>query len=155
MNIEYRRLLPSESHIYRNIRLECLKDFPEAFGTKYENAILQEKTGFQLSIENSHEQKFVIGAFDDKTIIGICAFERDNMLGNIYQMYVKPKYTGQKIGYELLQKTIEEIHKLDNDIKIYLEVKINNIRAKKLYEKIGFEIIECIDDEYKMKYNNL
>jgi ribosomal protein S18 acetylase RimI-like enzyme len=77
------------------------------------------------------------------------------MLGNIYQMYVKPKYSGQKIGYQLLLKTIEEIHKLDNDIEIYLEVKINNIRAKKLYEKIGFKMIECIDDEYKMKYNNL
>jgi ribosomal protein S18 acetylase RimI-like enzyme len=155
MDIEYRRLLPTESLIYRYIRLECLKDFPEAFGTKYENAILQEKTGFQLSIENSDELKFVVGAFDDKIIIGICAFERNNMLGNIYQMYVKPKYSGQKIGYQLLLKTIEEIHKLDNDIEIYLEVKINNIRAKKLYEKIGFKMIECIDDEYKMKYNNL
>ena len=85
MDIEYRRLLPTESLIYRYIRLECLKDFPEAFGTKYENAILQEKTGFQLSIENSDELKFVVGAFDDKIIIGICAFERNNMLGNIVQ----------------------------------------------------------------------
>lgn len=78
MDIEYRRLLPLESLIYRNIRLECLRDFPDAFCSRYEDALLQEKTGFQLSIENSDEQKFVVGAFDDKIIIGICAFERNN-----------------------------------------------------------------------------
>lgn len=39
MLIEYRSLLPDESKEYRRIRLESLKEFPEAFSATYQETL--------------------------------------------------------------------------------------------------------------------
>lgn len=142
MNIQYRKLLPEESKIYRNVRLESLQQFPESFGVTYQEALKHEKLRMELDIENQTRERFVIGAFKDRRLIGICTFIKDdNEIGHIYQMYVAQSFQGNKIGAGLIDKTIKEASRQFENIDIYLEVKRNNLNARHLYKKIGFSEI--------------
>lgn len=148
MNIQYRKLLPEESVVYRAIRLESLKKFPESFCADYEEALKTEKFRIEYDIENQLAERFVLGAFNEDQLIGICTFVKDeNDRGNIYQMYVKEEYQGRNIGLHLIQKVIEEVCSHFKSIEIYLEVKHNNAKAFNLYKKIGF--VEISDAQQK------
>ncbi|WP_407481086.1 GNAT family N-acetyltransferase [Elizabethkingia meningoseptica] len=140
MPLEYRKLKPYESRIYREIRLESLKKFPEAFEADYQDALRTEKLRFEIDIENQETDRFIIGAFYGNELIGICGFVKDEGgRGNIFQMYVKEEYQGRNIGMELLRAVIN-----DADTKeIILEVKPDNLSAFHLYQKAGFKETEC------------
>ncbi|AZA85188.1 N-acetyltransferase [Chryseobacterium lactis] len=140
MNIEYRKLLPEESKMYRKIRLESLEKFPEAFGANYQDALKIEKFRIEEDIENELPERFVFGAFSDGDLIGICTFVKDeNQRGNLYQMYVKKDFQGKNIGYELIRRIINEIRGHFNDLEIFLEVAPHNEKAYSLYRKTGFK----------------
>lgn len=159
MNIQYRKLLSEESKLYRNIRLESLQKFPESFGVSYEEAAKNEKLRIEFDIENQTKERFVVGAFYEDQLIGICTFIKDkNDKGNIYQMYVQSAFQGNNIGAFLIEKTIEEAYKNFGVIDIFLEVKVTNLKAYHLYKKIGFvEINENSESENNstilMKYS--
>ncbi|RXM41268.1 N-acetyltransferase [Chryseobacterium sp. CH21] len=143
MNISYRKLLPEESKIYRAIRLESLEEFPESFGANYQEALKIEKFRMENDIEQQTAERFVLGAFADKEIIGICTFIKDeNNTGNIYQMYVKKEFQGKNIGMGLIKAIIDEAFQKFNDIEIHLEVAHGNDKAYKLYEKVGFREVK-------------
>lgn len=85
MNISCRILLPHESKNYRMIRLESLEKFPEAFGASYQESLRIEKFRLETDIENPTYDRFVMGAFADTNLVGICSFVKDeNTHGNIY-----------------------------------------------------------------------
>ncbi|MFZ4929930.1 GNAT family N-acetyltransferase [Chryseobacterium sp. Mn2064] len=146
MNIEYRNLLPKESEEYRRIRLESLKEFPEAFSANYQESLGIEKLTLEYDIENQTFNKFVQGVFADNELIGICAFVKssDN-IGNIYQMYVQKKFQGKNIGLNLVQETVKEALRRYSNLEIFLEVSLDNIQAKHFYKKAGFQEVEPID----------
>ncbi|WP_326984656.1 GNAT family N-acetyltransferase [Chryseobacterium sp. MYb264] len=159
MNIQYRKLIPEESKRYRNIRLESLQKFPESFGVSYEEAVKDEKLRIESDIENQTKERFVVGAFHEDQLIGICTFVKDeNCNGNIYEMYVQSEFQGNNIGTFLIERTIEESNKNFGVIDIFLEVKVTNEKAYYLYKKIGFvEINENLESENNaiilMKYS--
>jgi len=154
--MNYRKLQPRESSKYRAIRLESLKAFPNAFGTKYDEAIQIEKFRFEYDIEHQEQERFVIGAFDQENLIGICAFVMsENSVGDIYQMYVKKEYQNSGIGFQLIQKTIYEAQQLSPNLTIRLEVTKGNHNACNLYQKAGFIEVknsENGEDDIKMIY---
>ncbi|MDC8100663.1 GNAT family N-acetyltransferase [Chryseobacterium rhizosphaerae] len=156
MTIEYRKLHPAESKIYRLLRLESLEKFPESFGATYEEAQNTEKLRMEFDIENQTPERFVWGAFADAQLIGICVFVKDTgSSGNIYQMYVKEGFQGKNIGYELVEAVIHEARRLFHPIDIFLDVIPTNERAYYLYKKIGFKEVEKeTDSNIVMKYHH-
>lgn len=143
MNIGYRTLLANESKIYRTIRLESLKKFPESFGARYEEALEIEKFRMENDIENQLLERFVIGAFSDHELVGICAFvKEEEHTGHIYQMYIKEDFQGKNIGFGLIQEVVREANTRFNSIAIVLEVTHNNTKAYQLYKKFGFEEVK-------------
>ncbi|WP_300675125.1 GNAT family N-acetyltransferase [Soonwooa sp.] len=156
MSIIYRVLLPNESKIYREIRLESLKTFPDSFEVKYEDSAKQKKLAFEIEIENQSIDRFVCGAFDDEKLIGICTFAKDkNGNGNIIQMFVKPEYQGQNIGKYLLEFILKEAKNRFPKTSIFLEVAKDNLSAFRLYKKAGFKIEKESEDDriVLMKYS--
>ncbi|SHM54282.1 Acetyltransferase (GNAT) domain-containing protein [Chryseobacterium carnipullorum] len=140
MNIDYRLLMSHESRKYRIIRLESLKKFPESFGANYQEALKIEKFRLESDIEDQNHDRFVLGAFADEELVGICAFVMDeNGKGNIYQMYIRENFQGKNIGFRIIQAVIEEGKKRFNGIDIFLEVTDKNEKAYHLYRKIGFK----------------
>ncbi|WP_249413582.1 GNAT family N-acetyltransferase [Chryseobacterium indologenes] len=154
ININYRKLLPEESKIYRAIRLESLEKFPEAFGANYQEALSIKKFRIESDIEEETPERFVYGAFAQNEIVGICTFvKNENNTGSIYQMYVKKEFQGKNIGQGLIEAVIAEACQNFNGIEIILEVTPGNDKAYNLYRKIGFEeVTSTSSEEIRMKY---
>lgn len=144
MSIIIRKLQPHESAIYREVRLACLKNVPQYFGSTYEEEILNPKFMFETFIENDSPDHVMFGAFDDKRLIGITGFnlmarQRAMHRGEVVQVYVDSNYRGQNIGEKLIRRALEYAFALDGIEQVQLSVIAGNQIAIKLYEKIGFK----------------
>ena len=144
MSIVIRNLQPDESAIYREVRLACLKNAPDFFGSTYEEEILNPQFMFETYIETSSSDHVMFGAFDGQRLIGITGFnrmarERAMHRGEIVQVYVDPGYRGQNIGEKLLRQALAYAFQLEGVEQVQLSVIANNQRAIALYEKIGFK----------------
>src|SRR4026208_759368 len=111
MSIIIRKLQPHESAIYREMRLACLKHAPEYFGSTYEEEVLNPKFMFETFIENSSPDHVMIGAFDEKQLIGIPGFnrmarQRAMHRSELVQVYVDSSYRGQNIGEKLIRSVL-------------------------------------------------
>ena len=89
---------------------------------------------------------------DDDERIGIYMAYMDGDAWFISSIALLPEYQNRGIGSALIQ------HDIDTHEKIQLYVDIYNDKAKKLYEKLGFRVIEHDDDHWIMeldKTNNI
>lgn len=144
MKIEFRKLRPKESNSYRELRLECLKFYPENFGSNYHDENGKEKLFFQRHIENFSADNFVMGGFDAEKLIAICGFQRydtekTNHRGRIIQVYVSQEYQRKNIGSDILKATLSEAFKRNGVKQIELGVVTTNRGAEEIYKKIGFK----------------
>ena len=147
VKISYRKLQASDAAQYRAIRLESLKAHPENFGSSFEEQNRLPKLMFEKALEQPVDHRFVIGAFDQEELIGICGFVpfalEDNLdlhhAGTIIQMYVRSTYSGRGIGLGLARAALREAFKLADIEQIVLTVKEGNISARRVYEQAGFQ----------------
>ena len=143
MTIMIRKLEPHESSIYREIRLACLKNAPQFFGSTYEEEALSPKLFLETCIENESADHVMFGAFDRERLIGITGFhrmarQRDRHRGELVQVYVEQGYRGQNVGERLIRHVLEHAFTLDGVEQVQLSVIAGNQTAIKLYEKLGF-----------------
>ncbi len=78
----------------------------------------------------------------DEKVVGLCEIKRKNNNSNLAHIgsvaiAIRKKYRGIGIGTAIIKDVLKK-SKGVFDV-IYLEVFSNNIKAKKLYEKIGFK----------------
>jgi ribosomal protein S18 acetylase RimI-like enzyme len=144
MDIIIRKLRPHESAIYRELRLACLKNVPQYFGSTYEEEVLNPKFFFETYIENASPDHVMFGAFDGERLIGITGFnrmprQRARHRGEIVQVYVDSSYRGQNIGERLLRQALEYAFTLEGIEQVQLSVIASNKTAIRLYEKLGFK----------------
>ncbi len=154
-----RKLKPTESKIYRKIRLESQRENPESFEAKYQEQVQVPKLYFERILKENSPRGIMVGTFLKNELIGICGvtFETNtiNNAGEIIQMYVKEKHRGNKIGLELLTRLQCEVKELQNIKMLVLSVKKNNLPAIKTYNYFGFEINETIPTENNAQYMSL
>ena len=144
MDIIIRKLQPHQSAIYRVVRLACLKNNPEFFGTTYEEEVLNPKFFFETYIETNSQDHVMFGAFDGEQLIGITGFnrmarKRASHRGEVVQVYVEPAYRGQNIGEKLLRQVLDYAFGLEGIEQVQLSVITSNTAAIKLYKKLGFK----------------
>jgi RimJ/RimL family protein N-acetyltransferase len=140
MEIQIRKLLPKESNAYREIRLQCLKNFPNNFTSNYPEEKTKAKLFFQPYIEQSNLDNFVIGAFYNNQLVGISGFKRYERKkidhrGIIIQVYVNPEYQGKNIGYNIIKATLQEAFKIKGIEQIEIDVIASNEKAANIYKK--------------------
>ncbi len=90
--------------------------------------------------EKLFESKIFV--FEDKSIVGYCAFFDHE----IRAIYVKPSRRNEGIGKRMLEFLFSSING-----NSYLFVAKSNIQAKQLYQKHSFKIV----DEFETKYNGV
>lgn len=137
MKMTYRKLGRSDSKVYREIRLESLKAYPESFGSTFEEQRMLPKLMFERALEEPEDDRFVVGAFDGTKLIGICGFlpfatddfSEFEHAGTLIQMYVKHTYQGKKIGLGLVNTLKEGAFKLPYIEQIVLGVRECNMSA--------------------------
>ncbi len=97
-----------------------------------------EKLSFRFpkpeAVFREDEHKYLV-ARDDNRIAGYIGVEKILDEVHIINMAVHPDYRGQGIGKRLMQ------HVLNDEEVFFLEVRVSNESAKKIYEKYGFRVI--------------
>ena len=112
------------------------------------------------TLEKSQKEKTDLGKNEkiEKNVLGYVAFYGTIESIDIFEVAIKKEYQGQGFGEKLLIESIENLIK-DNknagikninfsENKFLLEVNENNVKALKLYKKIGFEEISVRKNYY-------
>lgn len=154
--MEIRLLKTTDAEEYWRIRLEALKQHPEAFSTSYEEAIRRENPIQQVSERFTTEGDFTYGAFENNNLIGVVTLvlEKQQKLkhrANIVAMYVTPNHTRSGVGTALLIEAILKAKSCISIEKVNLTVNASNEKAKKLYKKLGFKVFGIEERALKVK----
>ena len=94
----------------------------------------------------------------EKKILGYVVFYGTIENTDIFEIAIKKEYQGQSFGEKLLKESMEDIVKKNingnfSKNKFILEVNEKNVKALKLYEKIGFERISIRKNYYGKNEN--
>ena len=76
-------------------------------------------------------------------------FSAPTRVGHLISIAVLEEYRGRGIGSTLLQHTIDAMKNVYKVASIYLEVRVSNIGAIKLYEKFGFKKARIVREYYR------
>jgi ribosomal-protein-alanine N-acetyltransferase len=68
--------------------------------------------------------------------------------GIVLRVAVHPDYQGQGIATQLLQEAFEKLKKKDLD-EVELDVDLVKNRAMRLYEKLGFRVVELLSPDFE------
>ncbi len=144
LQMEIRVLVPADAAAYWEIRLEGLRDEPQAFGMSA--AEFQETTvaGMEQRLREMPPLNFYLGAFDNHRLVGIATFVRetrtkDSHKGHIYGVFVTPSHRGRRIGRALIAALIERAKQQHGLEQIMLAVANTQLPAIALYRSFGFE----------------
>ncbi len=76
-------------------------------------------------------------------------FSAPTRVGHLISIAVLEEYRGRGIGSALLQHTIDAMKNVYKVASIYLEVRVSNIGAIRLYEKFGFKKARIVREYYR------
>ena len=150
MKISYKVLTQEHSEQYRALRLQSLKLYPEAFCAVYAEQVQLEKLYFQELMEQNVQEHFMLGAFADQQLVGLCGLvtntQRLANAAEIIQMYINKDYRRLGLGLTLIERVLETVkaRKLTNTV--LLEVLKDNSSAYKAYIKAGFKVDNTLSD---------
>ena len=118
------------------------KDFLEQWAGK--------SLDFPLTESQIDDLKDIYSIFCEKEFIGIIQKiqkERDNI--HIGRFLINPELTGRGLGKRALIEFINLIFQDEDVNSITLNVFDYNVGAKKLYEKVGFEVVNVTENPMK------
>jgi len=138
-NLTIKQLGADDWQIWKNFRLEALKNSPESFGSSYEEEVNWPDLDFQNSLTKSD----VFGVFVDNSLISCAGFYSLNPAktkhrGVIWGMYTRPEYRGQGIASALIKTIIS--HAKSHVAQLHLTCVTSNLGAVEFYQKHGFKI---------------
>jgi ribosomal protein S18 acetylase RimI-like enzyme len=137
--LKVRRLEPNHFAIYREIRLEGLKNHPEAFSASWETESARPASWWAERLETN----IVLGGWiNDSPLAGVVGFRMNGTTkvrhkGTLWGMYVRPDARGTGLAASLVQHVIELGRPFLQDI--LLTVVASNAAACRLYRAAGFE----------------
>lgn len=135
---QVRRLTSDDAEIYRAIRLESLRDHPEAFAASYEF-----EEGLALNdFADRLRKDAIFGGFLDDRLMGTAAFAalkspKARHKGILWGMYLREPARGSGLGQALVARIIE--HAKSQVELLHLTVVTSNERALRFYKGLGFE----------------
>jgi len=152
-----RRLSPLDAEAYLDIRLEGLKNTPEAFGSSYEEEKDHPVEKYKLRFQSN--DSFTLGAFEDNQLDGVVTLVKEKLLklqhkATIIAMYVSPEKRGLGIGKALMVEVINAANDMEGLEQICLTVVTTNKPARNLYASLGFDVFGTekralkVDDTY-------
>jgi ribosomal protein S18 acetylase RimI-like enzyme len=141
MKYTIRRLNIGEADLYRSVRLESLRESPEAFASSYESALSRTHESWLAQADASAAGRdratFVVL---EGQAIGLAALYRNDDLSNegeLIQVWVSPGSRGGKVATDLMD-TVFHWAASNGFGMIRAEVTSNNSRALRFYENYGF-----------------
>jgi len=152
--VQIRQLTPKDAALYRSIRLEGLKESPEAFGSTFEAEFTKPLAWFFDRLSSS----VVFGAIRDAKILdakilGVAGFavrdgEKEEHKGLLWGIYVRPDARGAGVARRLVEAVIAYARARVELIQ--LSVVVGNEQAQRLYARLGF--VEYGIEKNSLKY---
>lgn len=153
MSIEVKRLTEDDAEGYRELRLEALREYPEAFQATYESAADLPVEAYARRLQ----MYALFGGFIDGRLAGFVGFYplRNPKIAHkaiLWGMYVRPEARGSGLADAMLDAVLE--HARGQVEQVMLSVIVSNERARRFYERRGFEPYGLerhalkIDDKY-------
>ena len=141
----------SEMILNGQYEIYCLFNFGEK-----NNKIIKLKK--ESDVDNEKVIKLRKKNNTEKKILGYIVFYGTIENTDIFEIAIKKEYQGQSFGEKLLKESMEDIVKKNingnfSKNKFMLEVNEKNVKALKLYEKIGFERISVRKNYYGKNEN--
>lgn len=138
-----RRLTPSDAPALRQLRLDALRETPEAFGSSYEEEHTLTLDDFQAWIAPADDSA-MFGVFAEGALAGIIGVARQRRLkvrhkAHIWSVYVAPAWRGQGLARQLMQAALGHAGTMRGVRTVQLSVTANNAAACRLYASLGFE----------------
>ena len=133
-----------------NISLLC--KWSNERGAMFQEQWMGSEVSFPLAYEKIENLENKFSIFNDEEFIGMIQevrVEEDNI--HIGRFVLNPTKTGAGLGTKALKEFIDFIFKDENIRSISLTVFDFNKSAKRVYDKLGFEIYEVIETP-KLKY---
>ena len=105
---------------------------------------------FPLTESQIHDLKNIYSIFFENEFVGIIQKIRKEM-NNIHigRFLINPELTGKGLGKRALLEFISLIFQEKNVNSITLNVFDYNVGAKKLYEKVGFKVVNVTENPMK------
>jgi RimJ/RimL family protein N-acetyltransferase len=138
-----RRLNLGEGQFYRAVRLEALRESPDAFSSRYDDAVARSDQSWADQADSSAmgSDRATFVAIEDQPV-GLAALYRDeNVLnvGELIQMWVAPGVRGGSTATDLLLEIFRWAGS-NRFSQVKAEVMRNNARALRFYVKFGFTV---------------
>ena len=133
-----------------NILLLC--KWSNERGVTFQEQWMGTEVSFPLTYEKIEKLENKFSIFNEEEFIGMIQevrVEEDNI--HIGRFVLNPTKTGSGLGTKALKEFIDFIFKDENIQSISLTVFDFNKSAKRVYDKLGFEIYEVIENP-KLKY---
>lgn len=138
MKFQVRRLTESDARAYRDIRLEALEEYPETFQATYESAMDLPLEAYAVRLQ----MYALFGGFVGDELKGFLGFTplRNPKIahkGVLWGMYVKPDARGTGLAEAMVEAALN--YARDHVEQVLISVIADNERARRFYEKMGFE----------------
>lgn len=138
MDFKVRRLTDGDARAYRDIRLQALEEYPEAFQATYESALDLPLEAYAVRLQ----MYALFGGFAGDDLRGFLGFTplrnpKISHKGVLWGMYVQPGARGSGLAEAMLNAALE--YARDHVEQVVISVIADNTRARRFYEKMGFE----------------
>lgn len=139
-----RRLTPADADAYRELRLRALREHPAAFTSSYEEDVRKPAAAWSQRLAGADDaDEWVLGAFDDDTLVGLAGLAREARAksrhkATVFGMYVAAEATGRGIGRALLAELVARARQRVGLTQLVLTVTRDNDGARELYAAAGF-----------------
>lgn len=143
-----RALCPAEGPLYRELRLEALRESPEAFASSYEEERTREASHFAERCAQTGPGR-VFGAFapagGEERLLGMAGIywaprPKLRHKAHVWGVFVRPSARGRGCGRELLAALTAYARTLEHVRQLHLGVSSGNAAALRLYRACGFEV---------------
>lgn len=134
--MEIRRLSSADWARYRRIRLESLRDAPEAFGSTFDEALGRGEADWRLQLDALATFVAVANGSDIGTVRG-GPDQDDIRTAFLLSMWVAPAHRGRGVGDRLVQ-TVIDWARSEACSRLILDVADHNHPALALYTRAGF-----------------
>ena len=142
--LQIRFLVPDDAGEWLRLRLESLQNDSEAFSSSPQDSQSLSAEDVRKRLSSDQGEFFIVGAFDDRQLLGMCGFHREPGVksrhkARVWGVYTSPGRRGQGLGRTLLQTLLARAAEIDGVEQMLISVTSTQAAAHSLYRSLGFE----------------
>ena len=145
-----RRIRKGEGRLYKTVRLEALRESPEAFGSTYADALARSEESWTTQCDSAAEgSDRAIFVVDEPVHRGLAAIYRTaegSTSGELLQMWVSPEARGSSTAGQLLTFALSWAEE-NGYAKVRATVRHGNEKALNFYKRHRFEETDLAAEE--------